>query len=71
MDMTGKHLLRQVTAISRRLEQHQIMTILTYVSQSFFPVKNVLKNKNNAQISEMTAFDEQIGNSLIIAKLLR
>ena len=46
------------------------MAIQTHVSQFFSPVKNVLKNENNAQILVMTAFGEQIGNSLIIAKLL-
>ena len=48
-----------LAAISGRLEQYQVMTIQTHISQLFSAVKNVLQNKVNTQVTVMTAFGKQ------------
>ena len=59
-----------LTVISGRIEQYQVMTIQTHISQLFSTVKNVLQNKDNAQVSMMAAFSKQTGYSVVVTQFV-
>ena len=62
--------MTDLTAISGRLEQYQVMTISDRIPLLFAAVKYILQNKGNTEVMVMTAFRKQTGYSLVVTQFV-